>query len=134
MTISEMCESFGVTARTLRYYEARDLLAPVRQKQKRLYTSRDRGRLKLIQRGKRFGFSLEEIRHLLDLYDIGDQMQTQIQQVYDRGLLRLAEMEKQRVELDDTIVELKALLDSGAARLSEYNDAQTRKSIKPKDQ
>lgn len=131
MTIREMCDKFGVTARTLRFYEAKELLAPIRQGQKRLYTNRDRARLKLIQRGKRFGFSLEDIRQLLDLYDIGDQMQTQIQQSYDRGLLRLAEMEKQRDELDETIVELKALLKRGADRISEYNDADTGNAAKP---
>lgn len=67
MTIREMCDAFEVTPRTLRFYEAKELLFPVREGQKRLFTRRDRARLKLILRGKRFGFSLEEIRQLLDL-------------------------------------------------------------------
>ena len=58
MTIRQMCDLFGVTARTLRFYEAKELLAPVREGQKRLFTKRDRARLKLILRGKRFGFSI----------------------------------------------------------------------------
>lgn len=61
MTIREMCETYDVTPRTLRFYEAKELLFPIREGQKRLFTKRDRARLKLILRGKRFGFSLEEI-------------------------------------------------------------------------
>ena len=71
-TIQQMCASFGVTARTLRFYESKELLSPKRQGTRRLFTRRDSARLKLILRGKRFGFSLEEIRQLLDMYDIGD--------------------------------------------------------------
>ncbi len=78
LTIGEMCAEFGVTPRTLRFYEAKELLAPVREGQKRLYTRRCRARLKLILQGKRFGFSLEDIRRTLNLYDIGDQQVTQI--------------------------------------------------------
>ena len=83
MTIREMCDSFDVTPRTLRFYEAKELLFPVRQGQKRLFTRRDRARLKLILRGKRFGFSLEEIRQLLDLYDMGDQQNTQLRRTVE---------------------------------------------------
>ena len=75
LTIREMSEEFDVTARTLRFYEAKELLFPIREGQKRLFTKRDRARLKLIVKGKRFGFSLEEIRQLLELYDMGDQQQ-----------------------------------------------------------
>ena len=67
LTIREMCDAFDVTPRALRFYEAKELLFPMRQGQKRLYSRRDRARLKLILRGKRFGFSLEDIRQLLDL-------------------------------------------------------------------
>ncbi len=122
MTIREMCDTFGVTPRTLRFYEAKELLSPLRKGQKRLYNNRDRARLKLIQRGKRFGFSLEDIRQLLDLYYIGDQMQTQIQQSYDRGILRLAEMEQQRDELSQTIEEFKALMQLGKERIDKFNE------------
>jgi DNA-binding transcriptional MerR regulator len=107
MTIREMCDSFGVTPRTLRFYEQKELLFPIREGQKRLYTRRDRARLKLILRGKRFGFSLEEIRQLLDLYHLGDQQQTQILRTYEIARERLADMERQRDELNTAIADLR---------------------------
>ncbi len=113
MTIREMCDAFDVTPRTLRFYEAKELLFPVREGQKRLFTKRDRARLKLILRGKRFGFSLEEIRQLLDLYHMGDQQQTQIARAYDIARERLADMESQRAELDTAIDDLKEQLKWG---------------------
>ncbi|MEM8980481.1 MAG: MerR family DNA-binding transcriptional regulator [Pseudomonadota bacterium] len=114
MTIREMCDAFDVTPRTLRFYEAKELLFPIREGQKRLFTKRDRARLKLILRGKRFGFSLEEIRQLLDLYDMGDQQETQIKETYAIAQDRLAAMEAQRAELDEAITELKDQLKWGA--------------------
>ncbi len=113
MTIREMCDAFGVTARTLRFYESRELLSPRRDGQVRLFTRRDRARLKLILRGKRFGFSLEEIRQLLDLYDIGDQQRTQMLRTYELAQKRLAAMERQRDELNEAIAELKEQLEWG---------------------
>lgn len=113
MTIREMCDSFGVTPRTLRFYEAKELLFPIRQGQRRLFTKRDRARLKLILRGKRFGFSLEEIRQLLDLYDIGDQQHTQLQATYDLARNRLDTLESERAELDRAIDDLKEQLKWG---------------------
>lgn len=107
MTIREMCDHYEVTPRTLRFYESKELLFPIREGQKRLFTKRDRARLKLILRGKRFGFSLEEIRQLLDLYHMGDQQQTQLRKTYEIAEERLADMEKQRDELTAAIDELK---------------------------
>ncbi|WP_171177555.1 MerR family DNA-binding transcriptional regulator [Ruegeria sp. HKCCA4633] len=110
MTISEMCETYDVTPRTLRFYEAKELLFPIREGQKRLFTKRDRARLKLILRGKRFGFSLEEIRQLLDLYHVGDQQVTQMTRTYEIALERLADMEERRRELTQAIDDLKEQL------------------------
>ncbi|MFW8593383.1 MerR family transcriptional regulator [Cribrihabitans neustonicus] len=107
MTIREMCEAFDVTPRTLRFYEAKELLFPIREGQKRIFTKRDRARLKLILRGKRFGFSLEEIRQLLDLYHMGDQQLTQLTRTYEIAQDRLADMERQREELTEAIEDLK---------------------------
>jgi DNA-binding transcriptional MerR regulator len=107
MTIRQMCETYDVTPRTLRFYESKELLSPIREGQKRLFTKRDRARLTLILRGKRFGFSLESIRQLLDLYSIGDQQLTQMQKTYEVALERLADLERQRSELDETIDDLK---------------------------
>lgn len=72
MTIREMCDAFDVTPRTLRFYESRELIFPERRGQRRLYDRRDRARLTLILRGKRFGFSLEQIRQLLEFYEPGE--------------------------------------------------------------
>ena len=109
-TISEMCKDFKVTARTLRFYESKELLFPIREKQKRFFTRRDKARLKLILQGKRFGFALEEIRQLLDLYDIGDKQTTQLQKTYELAIERLAIMRRQKNELGAAIKDLKDML------------------------
>ncbi|MFQ6551573.1 MerR family transcriptional regulator [Aestuariibius insulae] len=119
MTIRQMCEAFDVTPRTLRFYEAKELLFPIRQGTKRLFTKRDRARLKLILRGKRFGFSLEEIRQLLDLYDLDDAQQTQLVRTYEVAQRHLKEMEAQRAELDIAIDELREQMRWGAEKLAE---------------
>jgi len=121
MTIREMCDAFGVTPRTLRFYESKELIFPIRDGQKRLFTRRDRARLKLILRGKRFGFSLEEIRQLLDLYDEDDQQRTQIMRAHELAQKRLAEMERERAELDDAITELREQIAWGEQMLDSMN-------------
>ena len=119
MTIGQMCESYGVTPRTLRFYEAKELIFPIREGQKRLFTKSDRARLKLILQGKRFGFSLEEIRQLLNLYSLGDQQATQITKTYELGLERLRDMETQCEELTEAIADLKDQLRLGKTMLAE---------------
>ncbi|MCV2882896.1 MerR family transcriptional regulator [Actibacterium sp. XHP0104] len=118
-TISEMCSAFDVTPRTLRFYEAKELLFPKREGQKRLFTRSDRARLTLILQGKRFGFSLEEIRQLLNLYDIDDQQETQLCKTIDASRRHLAELERKRDELNDAIRDLKVQMDWMANRLTE---------------
>ena len=114
MTIREMCDTYDVTPRTLRFYEAKELLSPIRQGTKRLFTRRDRARLKLILRGKRFGFSLEDIRQTLDLYGRDTANAAQRQHAYDLARARLDAMVTQRDELDVAIAELKAELTAAA--------------------
>jgi len=121
MTIREMCDTFDVTPRTLRFYEAKELLFPERQGQKRLFTKRDRARLKLIIRGKRFGFSLEEIRQLLDLYHMGDQQQTQLARTYDIARDRLADLEARRDEMNQAIDDLRSQLKWGEKMIASLN-------------
>jgi DNA-binding transcriptional MerR regulator len=121
MTIREMCDLFDVTPRTLRFYEAKELIAPIREGQKRLYTKRDRARLKLILRGKKFGFSLEEIRQLLEMYYMRDQQQTQMTKTYELAQVRLQELKRQREELDQTIEELEEQLRWGADLIKGMN-------------
>ncbi|WP_417249321.1 MerR family transcriptional regulator [Celeribacter sp.] len=108
MTIREMCDAFDVTPRTLRFYEAKELLFPIREGQKRLFTRRDRARLVLILKGKKFGFALEEIRQLLDLYaedGTGVKQMSETLKAYRR---RLAEMQVQKDELVRVMDELEA--------------------------
>ena len=120
-TIREMCDAFSVTPRTLRFYEAKELLSPQRQGQHRLFTRRDQARLKLILRGKRFGFSLEEIRQLLNMYDRDDSELKQLRKTYEIALERLADMERQRDELTDAIADLKKDLAWGEAVLRQQD-------------
>lgn len=115
MTIRQMCDSFNVTPRTLRFYEAKELLTPIRQGTRRLFTRRDRARLKLILRGKRFGFSLEDIRQTLDLYDRDGSDRAQRQRALELAVARLAAMEAQRAELDLAIAELQAAMQEAGA-------------------
>ena len=106
LSFKEMCAKFDVTPRTLRFYEAKELLFPIRNGQKRLFTKRDRARLTLILRGKRFGFSLEDIRQLLDLYYMGDQQLTQLSRTCEVGRTRLVDMQRQYAELGESIADL----------------------------
>ena len=123
MTIREMCDAYDVTPRTLRFYESKELLYPIREGQRRLFTRRDRARLKLILRGKRFGFSLEEIRQLLDLYYVGDSQETQLVSTLSIARDRLSDMEKQRAELDEAIDELRNQMTIVADMLSNPNSS-----------
>lgn len=123
MTIREMCDAFDVTPRTLRFYEAKELLSPIRQGQKRLFTRRDRARLTLILRGKRFGLSLEEIRQILDLYRPDGDPHPQIEEACEIGQRHLERMIEQRAALDEAIEELRVQLDTGRKQLAELEAA-----------
>jgi DNA-binding transcriptional MerR regulator len=123
LTIGEMCAAFEVTPRTLRFYEAKELLAPRRDGQRRLFTRRCRARLKLILQGKRFGFSLEDIRQTLGLYDLGDRQGTQIARIHALGRERLAAMEAQRAELGEAIAELREQMRRAETWLAEHGAA-----------
>ncbi len=113
MTIRKMCDMFDVTPRTLRFYESKELLFPRREGNRRLFTRKDRARLKLILKGKRFGFSLEDIRQILDLYDPNQNNLPQMLKAYGLGKERLADLEMRRRELDEVIDDLKGQLDIG---------------------
>ena len=110
LSFKEMCAKFDVTPRTLRYYEYIELLAPEKDGRARWYGSRDVARMTLILRGRRFGFSLEEIRQWLEIYDkrgTDAQMQEWIR-LADRQLTAL---EAERARLDETILDLRQLRD-----------------------
>lgn len=105
-SIGELCEEFGVTGRALRFYEDERLIAPERRGTQRLYSERDRARLAWILRGKRVGFSLSDIKELLDLYDLGDNRETQRRRTIERCKSQIEALERQRHDIDATIVEL----------------------------
>ncbi len=108
MTIRQMCDAFDVTPRTLRFYEAKGLLHPVRVGTRRLFTKRCRARLTLVLRGKAFGFGLKDIRQVLDLYDPATGNAAQIARVRDLAQARLAAMQAERAALDAAIADLTA--------------------------
>ena len=116
--IGELCAEFDVTPRTLRFYEQRELLSPARDGQKRIFSTRDRARLKLILRGKRFGFSLEAIRQWLELYDVGDGQITQISSWLGGARDQIDRLREQRDELEDAIKELSDLISDAEAELA----------------
>ena len=116
LSFKEMCSKFDVTPRTLRYYEYIELLEPEKEGRSRFYTTREIARMKLILRGRRFGFSLEEIRQWLEMRGSeGTQKQMQVWIEYaDRQLL---ELKRQREDLDRTIDDLQSLRDDTARSL-----------------
>ncbi len=110
-TLQQMCEEYDITPRTLRYYEYIELLSPQRDGRKRLYGGRERARLTLILRGRRFGFSLEEIRQWLALYEIEDNQTTQYREWVDISTRQIDELESRKRELEEAIDELTRLRD-----------------------
>jgi len=108
LSFKEMCARFDVTPRTLRYYEYIELLRPEKEGRNRFYGPRELARMTLILRGRRFGFSLEEIRQWLLIYETQGS-KAQYQAFVVNAGRQIAELERQRAELDETIGELRAL-------------------------
>jgi DNA-binding transcriptional MerR regulator len=110
-SIGDLAEEFGVTARALRFYEDEGLLAPRRHGLSRIYSKRDRARLAWILRGKRVGFSLAEIREMLDLYDRNDGRKEQRRFALQKCVERIDLLRRQRDDIDATIEELRGFAD-----------------------
>ena len=122
-SVTELAEDLGITPRTLRFYEDKNLLNPRRAGNTRVYTHRDRGRMILILRGKRLGFSLSEIREWLDLYESGPGQVGQMRKLVDKAGERLAALEQQRKDIDATIAELKDIVGAAESHLAAADKA-----------
>ena len=106
LSLKEMCAEFDVTPRTLRYYEYIELIAPDKVGRTRQYGPRERARLKLIMRGRKFGFSLEEIRQWLDLYNGHGDNRVQMERMVEMSTAQIDELESRKAQLQDAIQEL----------------------------
>lgn len=125
-SVTQLANDLGVTARTIRFYEDKDLISPRRAGNNRVYTARDRGRMILILRGKKLGFSLREIKEYLDLYDADPTHAKQLRLLLKSVRSRILQLEDQRVALDQALGELREVeaqtdaalgaLESGARR------------------
>lgn len=109
--IGEMAKMFSVTLRTLRFYEDKGLLSPKRDGSTRLYTRRDRARLKLILLGRKVGFSLRDVKQIMDLYDPKGANTKQLRLMLDKSDKQLGRLKKQRTALDEAISELSDLME-----------------------
>ena len=124
-SISELAREFGVTPRALRFYEDKDMLHPSRDGMARVYSYRDRGRLKLIVHMKSLGLPLNDIREILDLYALGDGQRAQMRASLDKYRNQIVELEKQRVDIDEALVELRkgiAYLEDRLAKVGPEGD------------
>lgn len=115
--IGEMAQQFGVTLRALRFYEDKGLLHPRREGTMRLYSREDKTRLKLVLLGRKIGFSLRDVKQILDLHDPEGSNVRQLRMVLDKSERQLARLEKERVALDDAISEVKELISDTTSRL-----------------
>ncbi|PTX57114.1 MerR family transcriptional regulator [Litoreibacter ponti] len=117
LSFKEMCAKFDVTPRTLRYYEYIELLSPERDGRARYYHPREVARMKLIMRGRKFGFSLEDIRQWLELYDQGPENRVQMEAWIKLADAQLDELNSRRAQIEESIDELQALRDQVAEGL-----------------
>ena len=116
--VTELGRELGVTARALRFYEDKGLIAPRRAGKNRIYTQRDRARMILILRGKQLGFSLREIKEYLDLYDVDPTHRAQIRRLMEAVRRRRARLEAQRQALEQTLLELRDIEAQATAALA----------------
>lgn len=105
-SIRDLADEFAITTRTIRFYEDKGLIKPARDGQRRIYSNGDRARLKLILRGKRLGFSLDEITQLVSLYETPDDAVPQLEQYLKTLLTHKAMLEEQRSDIDRTLHDL----------------------------
>ncbi|MEM1286962.1 MAG: MerR family DNA-binding transcriptional regulator [Pseudomonadota bacterium] len=121
--IGQLAREFGLTLRTLRFYEDKHLLHPRRVGHQRIYSQRDRARLRLILMGKRIGLSLQAIADMLDLYDLKEGQTAQLLDARDRFYDQITQLKKQRDEIDGAIAELQDTVEGVDQMLTEHRAA-----------
>lgn len=117
--IGDMAKSFGITLRTLRFYEDKGLISPKRDGSTRLYSHRDKARLKLILLGRKVGFSLRDVKQMMDLYDPNGTNIKQLRLTIDKSERQLARLQKQRAAIDEAIGDLSGTLTVVRQQLAE---------------
>lgn len=118
--IQEAAKRLGVTMRTLRFYEDKDLIAPQRVGTMRIYSRREIGRMQLILRGKKLGFSIREIKEFLDLYDVDPEHHTQVSQLIVKVGRRMKDLRRQRTAIEQTLEELRTIESQAKAWLEKH--------------
>ena len=118
LRIGDVAKEFGVTLRTLRFYEDKGLIQPRREGNTRLYTHRDVTRLKLIMLGRKVGFSLREVKQIMDMYDPDSGSVKQLRTLLEKSERQLVRLEKQRSAIEEAIVDLKAAMASWRSTLA----------------
>jgi len=126
--IGELAKQFGITLRTLRFYEDKGLISPKRDGAMRLYTRRDKARLKLILLGRKVGFSLREVKQMLDLYEPSGSNTRQLRVALEKSEKQLVRLEKQRALIDDAINELTGAMEIVRADLAKRTGENLRQS------
>ncbi|WP_428819942.1 MerR family transcriptional regulator [Microbulbifer sp. MCCC 1A16149] len=121
-SISELAQEFGITTRTIRFYEDKGLISPERRGQTRVYTPEDRVRLKLILRGKRLGFSLDESREIIDMYDPAHGNVDQLNRLLDRIDAKRQQLRQQQRDIEKMLAQLDDATARTVAALKEQTD------------
>ncbi|WP_044894162.1 MerR family transcriptional regulator [Bacillus alveayuensis] len=122
-TISQLAQEFDISTRTIRYYEEREMISPIRTETgQRIYTKKDRAVLKLILRGKRFGFSLDEIQEMIELFDKDRTGRKQLEKTIEYGEQKLKEVNEKIADLMQLKHDMEAILQDFKQRLKELED------------
>jgi len=117
LRIGEMAKLFDVTLRALRFYEDKGLLSPRREGANRLYSRQDRARLRMILLGRKVGFTLRDVKHMIDLYDPDGPNTRQLKVTLERSTKQMKRLEQQRADLDEAIGDLNRLMESLRSQL-----------------